>query len=917
MAGILNNLYPPIVDTMMPSFVRTTTACKVYFSLSSYNDSADIQNVQVTVSNQNSSLTALDPTQYPAGVKITSLNVDTDIESDDRYYITISPSDLKDGAFEINQYYKVQIRFTGTGAAAFTSSTKVAAWLTNNQAYFSEWSTVCLIKGIQQPLIYIKGFDSNDTSSSTETVFTVSEVVDVVGSMYYDENEDEDEYLASYEVNIYDSNSRAVYESGIQYSNEYYPNEINHKVKANLTNTTEYTLSITYTTNNGYSNTVSYTFMTVSNGIDALNATISVEADEENGRMIVTVVSTDTTEFLSNLCIRRTSSESNFTIWEDVYISLINQGSSLNLTWYDYTVESGVWYRYCAQKINAKGQRGTIITNRHPVMIYLDDIFLTREGMQIRIKYDPNISSFKTTLSESRTETIGSKYPYIRRNGNVAYRQFPISGLVTAFMDEDGVFISKDSTFGDNLEYYEEYNEENLITDYNDFVYEREFRKQVMDFLYANKATLFRSLSEGNILVRLMDVSFTPNATLGRMLYSFSATAYEIDECSLDNFEKYGIQTVGEYSAYIEYTYEQKGQLAGTYVGTTQDVITSIQSEIDLKTISGYIETIYYLKWLRIEFQGDPYLIVCGKDGSLTPATASDTVTENMVYGYIVYINNEAILVSPRGYYELLDENTEVISVWFPVSSEVIVDYIGYISEVEDTNSYASRLYYYTRAGQLWGTFDTNTSLSKQIYAKYYLDYKAYYQKLTAIDRITVESSPGAVVYVKDSFDDDYYRHVVGPTGILDFYDDEATISAFYFCGMHLNPMTDETRLEPEDDEYYDTGITVYSLDSITNPVKNGVYTVAATESSEDETDAALSAVSADEDSGEVTVEESETIYDEDEATYTLLLSEIVSDSDQYIWYRGQWYTFTSDGDVLCPVEGLVDYIYELIKGEY
>ena len=40
----------------------------------------------------------------------------------------------------------------------------------------------------------------------------------------------------------------------------------------------------------------------------------------------------------------------------------------------------------------------------------------------------------------------------------------------------------------------------------------------------------FLKQTEGNILVKLMDISLTPNQTLGRMLYSFSATAYEIDE---------------------------------------------------------------------------------------------------------------------------------------------------------------------------------------------------------------------------------------------------------------------------------------------------------------------------------------------------------------------------------------------------
>ena len=34
-----------------------------------------------------------------------------------------------------------------------------------------------------------------------------------------------------------------------------------------------------------------------------------------------------------------------------------------------------------------------------------------------------------------------------------------------------------------------------------------------MDFLYANKVRLFRSATEGNILVKIMDINFTPNST--------------------------------------------------------------------------------------------------------------------------------------------------------------------------------------------------------------------------------------------------------------------------------------------------------------------------------------------------------------------------------------------------------------------
>ena len=44
------------------------------------------------------------------------------------------------------------------------------------------------------------------------------------------------------------------------------------------------------------------------------------------------------------------------------------------------------------------------------------------------------------------------------------------------------------------------------------------------------------------MLIKLTGVSITPIKQLGRMLYSFTATATEIDECTEANLEKYGIE---------------------------------------------------------------------------------------------------------------------------------------------------------------------------------------------------------------------------------------------------------------------------------------------------------------------------------------------------------------------------------------
>jgi hypothetical protein len=97
------------------------------------------------------------------------------------------------------------------------------------------------------------------------------------------------------------------------------------------------------------------------------------------------------------------------------------------------------------------------------------------------------------------------------------------------------------STFGENLKLYTSYNNNHRITSANDIVYEKLFKDKVMEFLYDGQPKLFRSATEGNFIVKVMEASFSPNATLGRRIVSFTATAYEVADCTIENFKKYNI----------------------------------------------------------------------------------------------------------------------------------------------------------------------------------------------------------------------------------------------------------------------------------------------------------------------------------------------------------------------------------------
>ncbi len=65
---------------------------------------------------------------------------------------------------------------------------------------------------------------------------------------------------------------------------------------------------------------------------------------------------------------------------------------------------------------------------------------------QLKIRFNPKMNSFKNDLQEQKIDTIGSKHPFIFRNGNVCYKEFPIAGLISFQSDNALFFIEKDET---------------------------------------------------------------------------------------------------------------------------------------------------------------------------------------------------------------------------------------------------------------------------------------------------------------------------------------------------------------------------------------------------------------------------------------------------------------------------------------
>ena len=231
-------------------------------------------------------------------------------------------------------------------------------------------------------------------------------------------------------------------------------------------------------------------------------------------------------------------------------------------------------------------------------------------------------------------------------------------------------------------------------------------------------------------------------------------------------------------------------------------------------------------------------------------------------------------------------------------------------------------------------------------------------------------------MYVKESKDVDFERHVIGPSCTLDFSDDESEIQGIFFMGIHLEEATDAEKQRDDipNNKYVNTGITLYSLDGKENLIKNGVYSLADTALKAidieepdgvivDEKDenientgrrllnnlARINSISYDKENSELTVNHNqvepvltsgEDYTSVESVTYTsqeslaatyyrllaqhdydkefaIIIEEIINSATKYIWYNNQWHIFTEDHDLICPVEGLIDYYCEIMKGNY
>lgn len=848
-----NNIYPPIVSPFSPNFViGNEKGCRIYFSISSYNSMSEYKDIHITVTKQSDNITALNRASYPSQIKVmraSAIKEDPNRASADRYYITLENSDIE-GGFKTGIVYKVQMRFSDDSSGLYSIPQKLDSYLSSHLNSFSEWSQVCLVQGINQPELQIKNGKGGILSVVDNNIFNI-DTLEVVGTLVGD-NADP---LMKYELNLYDDRDILVETSGTLFPPyQSTIDQINYIFKTALRDGEAYTLEVKYTTYGLYEESTRYPIFTIFSTLEKMNVSIELMEDVENGRIGVHVSSDISTPFSSLATIRRTSSKSDFRLWEDV-TTIELRTENLEFLWYDYTIESGVWYKYCIQKRDRNGNRGIITSSADAAMIVFDDMFLSADGQQIKIKFNPQISSYQTTVSETKVDTLGSKYPYIKRNGVTYYKQFPISGLISFMMDEEKLFMDIEKIYDEEtLSLYDDYNDKNKIGDYNNIIKEKEFRDKVETFLYKHNVKLFRSATEGNVLVKLMNITFTPNQTLGRRIYSFQCTAYEVDDCTLENIDSYNIQSrIGLGDTGKIYSSEE------TYNGQWDTVIPAMTEFVHASPINktysilekyynklqkrNYILSVDYLDFLSLKIYSKPYLII--DDGGSPrpyedePSTFSTRAAAAPTYlGYIAYINGKTIIIPEDGHYELRGKELQITSLQFARDTDVELQYHVKINQIEDESKILSITNFRNVVGQEWGGFIPGQSIYEKLWSKFYMEHPAdYYQSLISIDGSRIQANPGTVVYVREEAENLADRHIIGNTESLDFFDPDSVIGDIYFTGVHFEQATDyelDRDLLPEG-KCNKTEIVVDNLDKIKEPKDRYIYYLQSSNNGENE----------------------------------------------------------------------------------
>ena len=535
-----NYLFPPFMPSKQDGFVVNGEG-RVYFNLSPLNSIDQVEHLQLSLYRQDNNRNLLtDRTYTSSGVSLNTRNSvlyykKSEIKfsaSKQMYYVVIPK--LKTPLIPAGLVAKIQIRL-GTQTLRFangavydnsTGEEMTEVWNNTqiNVLGMSEWSTISIIKTLSPFDSYIQNFNKGVVNNINTTVYTFVGMTNLY-------NSNPKETIKSTRFVLFDFKGNQLEDSGAIIQPESQKLYNYHTFNKVLDPDTTYQVLFEVSTSSGYTQSQLYDFAVV---LEDRDITYSIELNENYYGMsseeisltktMVRLVVKDAAYSDENLkpntyLIRRASSKDNFETWIDLAELRCAIGTSeLYATYNDIMVESGITYKYTVQPKMLNSSRLVVSDSVEATPVYEHTWLLGQNNAYLSIGFNLNLSNFKTVIKEAKIETIGSQYPFFVRNGDIKYREFSLSGLICQNMD---------ATNSLRIGEYE-----------NRHIQERMFRDSLHELLLDGRPKLFKSETEGLILVYLSNVSLTPNNVLGRMLYDFSMTATEIGRVDVDNLSE-------------------------------------------------------------------------------------------------------------------------------------------------------------------------------------------------------------------------------------------------------------------------------------------------------------------------------------------------------------------------------------------
>ena len=437
--------------------------------------------------------------------------------------------------FKIGRFYKAQLAYINTeNEVGFYSTVGVIKYTAMPQLSINS-----LEQGYyNQALLKYTGVYSNE-KDATEKVYSYSfSIKDVMGNVFVETKELIHNH--SFDTSLNESVDEFICEKEMELNKVYY---ITYSVK---------------TSNGLKASSPAYPIKMIETEMYQGKLVLNINLDEENAYMSVVLQNKTGAAVTGSFSITRACSKDNYAIWNEIYrIGFDSDNFDSKEILKDFTIEHGYGYRYGIQQYNKYGYY-TERDKTDEIFAKFEHIYLFDGQRQLKIKYNPKINSMKVIKQESKTETIGSKYPYFFRNGKVSYKELPVGGLISYLSDEQELFLTDEELFKETFQtiknepfdwFNQEYDKklenshrETGLTDGN-VKAEKVFRDEVLSFLTDGKYKIFKSPTEGNMIVYTMNTSLSPNTTVGRMIWDFNSTIYECMDYTYENLCNYDFLT--------------------------------------------------------------------------------------------------------------------------------------------------------------------------------------------------------------------------------------------------------------------------------------------------------------------------------------------------------------------------------------